>query len=268
MSTSPAPHLAARWLRPVLATALLGLWPTVSAAAVERASTRPADPERPVQLSAELDYASIVVEAYDGTEVLAEAEQTRPVADDPRPDGLRRVRRLNLSLHASGNRVVLLVPDADTGVEVRLRVPRRTDLDLTTSNGGNLVVRGVEGELALVTSNAAITLEGVAGTVLASTSNGAIRGTVARVAPGRPMSFVTSNGDVDLTLPADLAADLYVETDDQFLSGFDLAPLADPPRRSAPPNSRFVYAAVGGGGPQIRIRTDNGRVVLRSAAAR
>lgn len=249
-----------------LLTCLAPVTPAGGAETTEHARAPVADATRPVRLSAELDYATLTVEGYDGDLVTAVAQRRDP--PPPRgEDGLRTIEPLGLQLHADGNRVVVLLAGDDRPVEVTLRVPRRTDLALRSSNGGHLSVRGVRGEMELVTSNAGIELHEVAGSALVSTSNGHIRASFTAVDSERPMSFVTSNDSVELVFPADLGAELYLETDGVFRTDFDLEQLADPgvEEPAGPPGSRFIHATVGSGGPRIRVRTDNGDVILRRA---
>jgi DUF4097 and DUF4098 domain-containing protein YvlB len=51
----------------------------------------------------------------------------------------------------------------------------------------------------------------ISGSAVASTTNGNVRCTFAEVAPGKAMSFSSFNGDVDVTFPASLAADLRID---------------------------------------------------------
>jgi hypothetical protein len=164
---------------------------------------------------------------------------------------------------------IVLAAIVKPGARIEARVPSVTDLRVEGSNGGPVTVRGVSGLLEVVNSNAAIVLRGVSGTVLASTSNGAIEGTVLSVAPGLPMSFLTSNGRVDVTLPAKVKAELRMESDTgPITTDFQLTPLgAEPLERRIMRGGRLRtirHGAVNGGGPRIDVRTENAPIVIRS----
>lgn len=106
----------------------------------------------------------------------------------------------------------------NSGAEIELTVPEAAILDLATSNGaitstgikgdldlstsnGKLVVSGGQGMLELRTSNGSIEVEAQLASVRAHTSNGAIDFT-GSLADGDHV-FETSNGSVDISLPAD-----------------------------------------------------------------
>jgi hypothetical protein len=89
----------------------------------------------------------------------------------------------------------------------------------------------------------------------------------------RPMAFTSLVGDVDVTFPASMKANLKLRSDTgHVFTDFDLTPLQPPAsdqktRREGArlliENNRFVYGAVNGGGPEIELRTFNGNVYVR-----
>ena len=82
-------------------------------------------------------------------------------------------------------------------------------------------VTGLSGHLDVVNSNAGVELRDVAGTATVSTSNGPIVARFVDVVGGAPMSFVTSNATIEVALPASVAADVHLETDNgELLSDF------------------------------------------------
>ena len=83
------------------------------------------------------------------------------------------------------------------------------NLDVETSNGRVELVN-VSGDVVAHTTNGRIEVEGGVGSLDATTSNGAIRGQVSR--SSRDVRAQTSNGPIELTLPADFAADLHAHT--------------------------------------------------------
>jgi hypothetical protein len=83
------------------------------------------------------------------------------------------------------------------------------NVDAETSNGRVELVN-VSGDAIAHTSNGRIQTEGLLGSLDATTSNGGIRAEVAR--GSRDVRAETSNGPIDLTLPADFTADLHVHT--------------------------------------------------------
>ncbi len=146
-----------------------------------------------------------------------------------------------------------------TEVEVRfvISVPRDTDLDVYTNNGG-LRVEGVTGTLRLDTNNGRIDLEDVSGDVTASTQNGnVVIDLEGETWAGGGLSASTQNGNVRLVVPDRYAALVDAETgygtvggrEDSGIEGF----------RSARESARLY---LGAGGPTLRLRTCYGDVRL------
>ena len=96
-------------------------------------------------------------------------------------------------------------------ISVSAKVPKGLilDLDVTTSNG-EIVFTDVSGrEIVLHTSNGRITLDKVyAETIRGSTSNGRISGEVEAILA----DLTTSNGSIDLTIPATRSSDYTLDT--------------------------------------------------------
>jgi hypothetical protein len=82
-------------------------------------------------------------------------------------------------------------------------------VDAETSNGRVELVN-VSGDAVAHTSNGRIQTEGLLGSLDASTSNSGIRGEVSR--GSRDVRAETSNGSIELTVPADFAAELHAHT--------------------------------------------------------
>ena len=154
-----------------------------------------------------------------------------------------------------------------------ISVPRNTSVRLKTVNGGDMTVTGVRGEHELSNVNGRIVANDIAGSLVASTTNGTIRASFTDVTAGKPMSFSTFNGDVDVTFPAKLAATLRVTSGHgELYTDFDAAVQPQPPvvTQSGGQNGRYevrlereTVVVVGKGGPDIRFKTFNGNVMVR-----
>jgi DUF4097 and DUF4098 domain-containing protein YvlB len=108
--------------------------------------------------------------------------------------------------------------------------------------------------------------------VLAHTQNGPMTVTMSRVS-NKPLSFVSFNGTVDVTLPADTKANLKMRTDHgEIYSDFEvkLTSGGASSQRNSSADGRYrinfdrtIYGTINGGGPEIELRTYNGRILLR-----
>jgi len=115
-------------------------------------------------------------------------------------------------------------------------------------------------------------LTGISGTVVADTTNGSIKVTMDRVDPGKPIAFSSNNGNVDVTLPADLKANLRLRSfRGEIWSDFDMKLTGGQPTTSNGGSNgpfrvefdRTIYGTINGGGTEASFRTLNGRVLIR-----
>jgi DUF4097 and DUF4098 domain-containing protein YvlB len=135
----------------------------------------------------------------------------------------------------------------------------------------------------------------VGGSVVAHTVNGKLLATIARATPQQPMAFTSLNGSVDVTLPANVKANLKLRSDQgDVYTDFDLQQVrqdaANPnPNQNPNPNvdidrnrlrrdivrqradlqrrrveiDNAIYGSINGGGPDFEMRTFNGNVYVR-----
>jgi hypothetical protein len=255
-----------------LAAGLAGALP----AAADELAIPLSHPGQPVVLVASGLQAQFTVEGYDGQQVLIDftsEDGDEKEARHEAPPGMRRLSGAGSGLEAEeeDNRVRVSV-DGQNEQHVRIRVPKMTSVHVSGVNGDDIVVRGVTGQHELEHVNGAITATDVSGTVVAHTTNGDVKVTLARIDAGKPMSFVSFNGDVDVTFPPGLAASLTMRSDNgEVFTDFDVVvQKAAPTKREDRSGGRYrvsveksMKATVGGGGPEITLRTFNGDIYLR-----
>jgi hypothetical protein len=188
---------------------------------------------------------SIAVKGYDGQEVLIEANQR------------------GVQISESENEV-RVQPSPTSPVDLRLSVPAKTSLQLKCTNGGNIQVEGVEGEIEANGINASVTLRQISGVVLAHSLQGRVLVQMNKVTAGKPMSFSALNGDVDVTLPADLKADVKLQTTTGTIhSDFPITLRGETGMRIG----EKLTGTINGGGPELQLTTLNGSLYLRKAKA-
>jgi DUF4097 and DUF4098 domain-containing protein YvlB len=109
---------------------------------------------------------------------------------------------------------------------------------------------------------------------VAHSVNGKLVATVTKATPQQPMAFTSLNGNVDVTLPAAVKANLKLRSDQgDVYTDFDLQLQREPVRadnnvrrngsRTEINFNHSVYGSVNGGGPDYEIRTFNGNVYVR-----
>jgi hypothetical protein len=137
-----------------------------------------------------------------------------------------------------------------------LSVPARSDLDLTSMNGG-ITIEDVGGTIAFKTMNGGVSLESVSGDVRGRTTNGGVNVRFAGGAwDGEGLDVSTTNGGVTLTVPEDFSARLETGTVNGQLG-------VDFPVTLQGRLDRRLALDLGGGGRIVRVTTTNGGVRLR-----
>ena len=250
----------------------------VAAAQDQRLAVPLTDPARPARLEIALFSGDISVEAYDGNEVVIVADA--PIRGDgeleaPREDGLRRIQSssVGLTVEENDNVVSVRMDFSPKNADIEIRVPRRTSVKASLVNGGDVEIMGLTGEHELSNVNGDVIATDITGSAVINATNGDVRATFASVDTTKPMSFISFNGDVDVTLPRNLAADLIVASQQgDVYTDFEVQAQNDPPnvtQRGGPDGGRQVRwsqqtrYAIGGGGPDIVMRTFNGDVMIR-----
>ena len=128
-----------------------------------------------------------------------------------------------LNVEAENNQVRISTDAIQRTVDVTITVPVHTSLSLKTVNDGNILVTGVDGELDIDNINGDVALKNVSGSVVAHALNGKVLATLNRVDPQKNMAFSSLNGDIDVTFPADLKANVNMRTDNgEVYSDFDV----------------------------------------------
>lgn len=96
-------------------------------------------------------------------------------------------------------------------VDFWIRVPGETDIDLSSVNG-HIRVCEIDGFADLGTTNGSIEAEDMKGSVDAHTTNGGIRVELREFQSGEELSCRTTNGQIRLTLPHEVEADVTAST--------------------------------------------------------
>jgi DUF4097 and DUF4098 domain-containing protein YvlB len=246
----------------------------------DHVSVNLSDPARPALVKVSLVNGGITVKAYDGKEVVVEARARN--RESARSDSnMKRivVSSTGLSVEEENNEVRISTDSYMRPIDLTISVPVHTSLKLSAVNSGDIVVTGVDGELDVNDVNGSVTLNNVSGSAVAHALNGRLLATFTRVNPQKPMAFSSLNGDIDVTFPADLKANLSLKSDrGEIFSDFDVQVQASAPQQIVEDGrghggkylvkiDKAVHGTINGGGPEYQFTNFNGGIYIRKAGA-
>ncbi len=242
------------------------------------------DPARPAQIRAHLLMGSITVRGADRRDVLVEVrageredrrERRHPARSD---DGMKRLDlpgSSGLDITEEDNRVNIKTASWNRPTDLVITVPRRSSLQLKCINNGDIDVEQVDGEIDADNLNGKVVLNHVSGSVIAHSLNGSVAVTLDRIDVSKPMSFSTLNGDIDVTLPDNVRANVRMITDNgEIYSDFEVR--LDSGAHSVPSApvrqengtyhlrlDRTLRGTINGGGPEFQFTSFNGQIYIR-----
>jgi len=150
--------------------------------------------------------------------------------------------------------------DRSWSVSFEVLVPRRSDLDLKTVNGG-VSVAETHGNIGFSAVNGGVSLQRIGGRVRGRTVNGGLSIELdGQRWEGDGLDARTTNGGVDLSVPEGYSARLETSTVNGRLR-------ADLPMTVQGEVGKTVSATLGSGGALLKVGTTNGGVKVRRAGA-
>jgi DUF4097 and DUF4098 domain-containing protein YvlB len=250
------------------------------------------DPSKPGLVKTSLINGGITIKGYEGKDVIIETKPRGHVVgeddgeDDEAEDesgnkhqGMKRLSGASgsLDVEESKNVMEISVPSWKMDVDVTVQVPMNTSLELNAVNNGDIKVENVNGDIEVGNVNGGIILSRVGGSVVAQTVNGDVKASFARLDGKKPLSLITLNGDVDITLPAATKASFKLKIDNQgeIYSDFELN-LQNKTEKTVEDKrghgghyrvtiDKTVFGSINGGGQEVTLQTFNGDILLRKA---
>ena len=236
------------------------------------------DPSRPARVKVSLVNGGITVKAYEGKEVVVEARlRNRENARNEGGPKRLAISTTGLSVEEENNEININTDSYMHPIDVTVSVPAHTSLKLRAVNDGDIVVTGVDGELDVDDVNGSVTLNNISGSAVAHALNGHVHATFTRVEPQKAMAFSSLNGDIDVTFPADLKANVSIRSDQgDVFSDFDVQlkaassqPVVEDGRghggKYRVKIDKTVHGTINGGGPEIQFRNFQGQIYIRKA---
>ncbi|HWE50812.1 MAG TPA: DUF4097 family beta strand repeat-containing protein [Bryobacteraceae bacterium] len=265
------------------AGALAGILGAQNLSAQDKITVPLSTPTQPATVKAHLINGSITVTAGSGPQVVVESVKSPGASTPPRrrerstpPPGMHRldVGGGDLDVVEDHNVVTIKSGLGGASENLEIQVPANTSVELKTVNGRGISVTGISGDIDVECTNGTVTLTNVSGAAVAHTLNGNLTASFDKITPGKPMSFTSLNGKVDVTLPADTKAKLRLKTQNgAVFSDFDVKMESDASKpvvedgRGLGGKYRIrmdhgIYGSINGGGPEYVFQTMNGEILI------
>lgn len=236
-------------------------------------------PGKPYKLSVGLVDGSITVTGYEGKDIIIEIQDKEHKGRVRTHDGMHAIStggRADIQAEENNNKVTIQ-GQAGKATNLVLKIPMNdVTLKLGTVNDGDIVASNINGELEITNVNDGIKLTNISGSVVANTVNGNVVVVFKSIDPKAAMAFTTLNGNVDVTFPATLKADVKLKSDrGDIFTDFDMVAEQHKPTVTQKNGGKgamyslkiedWVYGKINGGGPQMMMKNMNGNIYIRRA---
>ncbi len=161
--------------------------------------------------------------------------------------------------------------NSDTNFEVK--VPRNFSVDIKTVNDSSIYVENVVGTHEVSNTNGFITMQNVSGSVIADALNQGMIISFESIDENATMMFSSLNGDIDITFPSNLKADISARSDNgDIFTDFDIVKNNNNQNIKTSNSSgvykvkreKGIFGTINGGGAELTFKTLNGDVLIRA----
>ena len=270
--------------------------PALAQQNTEKTYTVPvSDASKPVTLEVDIRHGRVVVQGGNNedvtiiaktrplnTEELADVRKNnfgnwnhnnQPAKESRSREGLKPVQNamLNMEIEQSGNNIEVSSEESTYYVDLVINVPQNTHVEAEMYRGDGITVSNVTGYLELGSWRGDIIAEQIRGPIVAETHQNTIVANFAEFSEASPSSLTTHSGDIDITVSANMAANINVQNfRGEILSGID-APFnaTEQVQRKEGEDKRQIViggqltAKLNNGGQDLTLITYNGDVYVR-----
>lgn len=239
-------------------------------------------PNEPVFLELALMNGSITVTGYSGNQVEIEAVTRLKKLDsnessEKEREGLIYIPTTSSALEVEeyDNKIEIDVESQEKTVDVSIKVPFKTSMELSAHHNGTIKVDNVIGDLEVQNHHGPIYLTDVSGSVVANSHHGEIKVTFKQIDSQKPMAFSSYHGDIDVSLPASVKVNVIFKTErGEVYSDFEIKKIEKAAKRIEEETrekegkykiriERAFYGTINGGGPEFQFSNYHGDIILR-----
>ena len=189
--------------------------------------------------------------------------------------GLKKVSNSSLAytVEEVNNTIYIKYNPGRSIIDFEVKVPSNFSVDLRTINNGDIYVEGLSGTHEVSNTNGKITMKDVGGSVIADALNKNITVNFKSISSNTEMMFTSLNGDIDITFPSSLKANIMARSDNgNVYTDFDIQ--VDKAKKNTTTSKKGnvyrvkqeegISGIINGGGANIIFKTLNGDVLIRS----
>jgi Toastrack DUF4097 len=248
----------------------------------QKATVAFSNPSQPRKLVVDTMFGSVTVRGYNGQEAVVETT-SRPGIRLPGqketepPAGMHRIGGNNSGVEVTEENNTIRVSSGRSPfsqADVVIQVPVQTSVSVNARMGNAITIENITGEVEASNMNGPVNITDVSGSVMAHSMNGKILASIQNVTPDKAMSFSTMNGEIDVTLPSSIKANVKLKTDHgDIFTDFDIKldsaaqPLQAEDNRKRGGRYRVQFdrgtnGTINGGGPEMQFTTFNGNILI------
>lgn len=191
----------------------------------DESSIKFSDPSRPGHLAVNIAHGELTIVGADVDEIRVRTDAPENPKKKPRSDGMRVIgSSSSYMLEENDNHVVLEYGTDSWGqnAEFDIVVPHDTNLEISVRFGGEIRIENISGDVAINGLNGEVELVDLSGGALIESMNGEIEASFTAVHPDRPLSFSSMNGEIEVHLPEDAAANVRFRSQNgTIMTNFD-----------------------------------------------
>jgi hypothetical protein len=186
--------------------------------AMSPTSLKFSDPAKPGKIKLRVSWGDVTITGADTPEVSIVSNVKNKHATEKRADGLRRLDSEVTYTATEKDNVITIDLTGDgaavaaSGATLAITTPHLTSVVVENSLGGSVDVKNLVGDVEIRNLNGEVRLDRISGSALVETMNGAIHASFVKVADGRPLSFISMNGEIEVRVPAETKANVRLRT--------------------------------------------------------
>jgi len=197
-------------------------------------------PGEPVSIDIEVYRGSITLVGYQGDTIEISAKTSNFIAKEKdlekvkatknpnnskrSSEGLKSVKRqsMRLQIEEKNNKVEISSEVSNQHLDLVIKVPQRSSIDVELYKGGDIDIDGISGGLELEAYQGMIIAKNISGPIVAETARTDIVVSFTDFSKVSPSSLTSHKGNVDITLAKAIAANVNVQTyQGEVFSGLD-----------------------------------------------